>query len=360
MYTDPSSAGFSRVTPGDDVQDLSELMLTPGKQEYPLVRPLNGRDSSPIFIGIDGGGTKTRAVAIDCNGKQVYETVGGPANVALSGVDATFGNIRKISNDIACQVNRFEHRVVGIVLGLAGVSSGESRLSAALLTKLNSLYTSDNIRLVNDAHIAWYGIDKGKSAIALISGTGSSAYTLGAQGRAIVKGGMGHILSDEGSGYHIGLMGIRSAIRAAGRIESATALTRKVMEVFSLQSIDEAPYLIKGHVEIAAFARYVYEASLSGDKVAHDIIMQAAGELAWLVEAAWRDGDFGSRKVKVGAFGSCLEKMTTLRNALSDRLQRVSHNLVLSEPVWSPAQAAAELARNTCRQAGSLSVSGNT
>lgn len=312
---------------------------------------LNSRDKSPVFIGIDGGGTKTRAVVIDDGGGQIYETVGGSGNIAESGVAATFNNLRMILDDITRHVTASEQRIAGIVLGLAGISDAESKLRTALLNRLNSLDTLDSIQLVNDAYIAWYGIDKGNPAIALISGTGSSSYTIDARGKTIVKGGMGHILSDEGSGYHIGLMGIRRAIRAAKRIEPDTSLTRKVMEIFSLQHIDEAPYLIRDHVEIAAFARCVYEASLSGDRVASDIILDAAGELARLVEATWRDGDFRNRNVKVGTFGGCLEKMTTLRSALYSQLQRVSHNLILSEPAWSPARAAAELARTTYIQA---------
>ena len=305
------------------------------------------KDKSSIFIGIDGGGTKTRAVAIDYEGKQIYETVGGPGNVAASGVNATFKNLKILFDDLADHVTDIEQRRVNVVLGLAGLSDEENKLKYALLNKLNSLNMLDNIQLVNDAYIAWYGIDKGKPAIAVISGTGSSSYTRDARGKTIVKGGMGHILSDEGSGYHIGLMGIRSAIRAANRIEASTMLTRKVKDVFSLQHIDEAPYLIKDHVEIAAFARHVYEASLAGDSIASGIIEHAAGELARLVEATWRDGEFGNNNVKVGMFGGCLEKMTTLRSALRSQLQSVSHTLILSEHVCSPAQAAAELARNT-------------
>ena len=305
------------------------------------------KDKGSVFIGIDGGGTKTRAVAVDYKGKQIYETVCGPGNVAMSGVDATFENIKIIFDELAHHVAGLQQRRVDVVLGLAGISDDENELRTALLDKLNSLNMLDNIQLVNDAYIAWYGIDKGNPAIAVISGTGSSSYTRDARGKTIVKGGMGHILSDEGSGYHIGLMGIRSAIRAAKRIEASTMLTRKVTEFFSLQNIDEAPYLIKDHVEIAAFARHVYEASLDGDNIASRIIVQAAGELARLVEATWRDGEFRNRNVKVGMFGGCLEKMTTLRDALRSRLQSVSHSLILSEPVWPPEMAAAELARNT-------------
>lgn len=296
---------------------------------------------------MDGGGTKTRAVAIDYAGKQIYETVGGPANVAASGVNTTFENLKTIFNDLAFHIADLEQHRVDVVLGLAGINDTESKLRTALLNRLSSLNMLDNILLVNDAFIAWYGIDKGKPAIAVISGTGSSSYTRDATGNTIVKGGMGHIFSDEGSGYHIGLMGVRSAVRAAKGIEASTTLTRKVTEVFSLQNIDEAPYLIKDHVEIAAFARHVYEASLAGDSIASGIIEQAAGELARLVEATWRDGDFGHKSVKVGMFGSCLEKMSTLRSALYSQLQNVSHSLILSEPIWSPAQAGAELARNT-------------
>ena len=130
------------------------------------------KDKSSLFIGIDGGGTKTRAVAIDYEGKHIYEAVGGTGNVAASGVDATFENFKIIFDYLALQVAGLEQRRVDVVLGLAGISDEENKLRTALLDKLNSLNMLDNIQLVNDAYIAWYGIDKGKPAIAVISGTG--------------------------------------------------------------------------------------------------------------------------------------------------------------------------------------------
>ena len=304
----------------------------------------------PVFIGIDGGGTKTRAVAIGYDGRLICEMGGRSANVAVSGVDTTFENLKMIFDGLVQKISGSERLGINAVLGLAGISDAGDRLSTALLNKLYSLNFMDNIRLVNDAYIAWYGIDRGNPAIALISGTGSASFTVGPEGKTVVKGGMGHILSDEGSGYHIGLMGVRRAIRAAKRMESDTSLTGKVMEVFSLKSIDEAPYLIKEHVEIAAFARHVYEASLAGDSIACEIIEQAADELARLALATWRDGGFRNKQVKIGMFGSCLEKMTTLRSALQSRLQLSNNKLVVTDPVWSPVLAAAQLARNTLPQ----------
>ena len=102
-----------------------------------------------------------------------------------------------------------------VVLGLAGISDGENKLRTALLNKLNSMNTLDNIQLVNDAYIAWYGTDKGNPGIAVISGTGSSSYGRDASGKTIVKGGMGHIISDEGSGYHI-RTGITGLLQVGG------------------------------------------------------------------------------------------------------------------------------------------------
>ena len=93
------------------------------------------KDKSSIFIGIDGGGTKTRAVAIDYEGKQIYETVGGPGNVAASGVNATFKNLKILFDDLSYHVADLEQRRVNVVLGLAGLSDEENKLKYALLNK---------------------------------------------------------------------------------------------------------------------------------------------------------------------------------------------------------------------------------
>ena len=59
-----------------------------------------------------------------------------------------------------------------------------------------------------------------------------------------------------------------------------TVLTDIVLQEFELQSVEEAPYRIGDHREIATFARTVYAASENGDQIAIDIIENAAGNLA--------------------------------------------------------------------------------
>jgi N-acetylglucosamine kinase-like BadF-type ATPase len=143
-----------------------------------------------------------------------------------------------------------------------------------------------------DALSALYGAGGGHEGIVLIAGTGSVAFGQAADGREARAGGRGHLASDEGSGYWVGLEGIRAAFRADDGRTGSTLLHELVPARFGTDRLDIVQSILYTGEEdralIADVARDVAEAAAQGDRVAHGILHHAALHLANLVAAVYR------------------------------------------------------------------------
>lgn len=124
------------------------------------------------------------------------------------------------------------------------------------------------------------------SGFVLVGGTGSTCLAGGPDGRAVRIGGHEYVLSDEGSGYQIGLRGLRAALRSA---EGSGPTTLLADEHDDLPGY--ARYLAsspQAKAEIAAFATHVIDCGERGDQVAGQIVAEAAADLVSLIVAASR------------------------------------------------------------------------
>ncbi|PEE33395.1 BadF/BadG/BcrA/BcrD ATPase family protein [Bacillus cereus] len=226
------------------------------------------------MIGVDGGGTKTEAIAFDQDGNEVVRGTSRFGNVLID-FDQALLHIMEAINQ--CQKSLMNEHCVCICLGLAGISGGNTN---ELTLRLKKKYGT-KIEIFNDAMIAHAAVLKGKDGILTIGGTG--AICLGKKGEVYeYSGGWGHILGDEGSGYWIALQGLK---RMANQFDQGVALCP-----LSLRIQDEFQLLTSSHIKrlvyssskdkVAAIAPLVIQEARNGNDDAREIILQSGKELA--------------------------------------------------------------------------------
>ncbi len=231
-------------------------------------------------LGIDGGGSKTRAVVVDTQGNECGRGLAGSANYNTVGVERAVEHIRRaVEEAVAMAGCLLPLRAAW--LGLAGVDRPADR--DILLPHLR--FVAEFIRVTNDAELVLSALEE-RSGVALIAGTGSIALGQDGCGRIERIGGWGHILGDEGSGYDIGRRTLQAAVRAADGRGPETKLLELVLRHWELTSADEIIGKVYGNSDNAAIAEIsslTLRAAREGDRTAHKIARKAARELAHAV-----------------------------------------------------------------------------
>ena len=185
-------------------------------------RPLGA--SPRWWIGVDGGGSYTRARWTDSNGHILGRGQAGPS--ALSqGIEQAWANIHLAIHRAGQQAGLAAwvptDCVVG--LGLAGAS-----MATRVEPFLRTAPACALLHLETDVAAALHGAHSGASGSVVIAGTGSIAQSLSADGRRLTCGGWGHGLGDEGSGAWLGLQSVRLAQRMLDGRAAEGSLVRAV------------------------------------------------------------------------------------------------------------------------------------
>ena len=160
-----------------------------------------------IWIGLDGGGTKTHVIAENQDHIR-FEAMYSGSNHHVIGLE----RFRNLMETIIKEVEGFYKTTpseLTIVVGGAGIDTEEDVKKLKAITR--SLKA--DFHFVNDADVALISNHEALKGGVLISGTGSIA--LGYEkGKRFRVGGWGHVVGDEGSGYAIG----RDALAACTRM----------------------------------------------------------------------------------------------------------------------------------------------
>ena len=248
----------------------------------------------PLFIGIDGGGTRTTAVIGDAGGRELARTTGAAGLVDPRWPLAAVETIIRLVRELLLQVGS-PPPVEALCAGLAGTGVPESR--EAVRHALRASGVARRIVLCSDGEIALEGALPDRAGILLVSGTGSIAWGRGVDGRVQRCGGWGSILGDEGSGYALGRAGLMAALRAHDGRGPSTALLPAMLSSLGL----EDPERLRGWAgraekgEIAARAVDVIRLAEEGEPVAVELVREGATALAEHARALlerlgpWRD-----------------------------------------------------------------------
>jgi glucosamine kinase len=221
-----------------------------------------------LFLGIDGGGTTSRARLTDAEGRVLGEGRAGSSNLILGMVVATEA-VLLAARDAIAAAGLSDHRMGDISAGLGLAGANVPSLAETLL---NVRFPFASVALASDAEIACLGAFGGEDGAILILGTGSQGLAM-VDGKATSIGGWGFELSDEGSGAVLGRAAIRSAMLAIDDLGPATGLTEAIMARFGADPAAAALWAKTATSrDFGAFAPLVVEHFSEGDPVAVELL----------------------------------------------------------------------------------------
>jgi glucosamine kinase len=302
--------------------------------------------SSKLFIGVDGGGTKTHAVVVDEADRVLGEETTGPSNPLRVGVASAAAAISEAINRAckAAQVRRGD--IVAAEIGLAGTRRKELR--ARMEDALKNLDIRE-IEVVSDADIALFGATGGEPGVVVIAGTGSISCGINARGKRVCAGGWGPVAGDEGGGAWIARRGLRAIAHAADGRGPETSLTAAACSYFHVSTADDLSTAIYAptitNERIAGFARQVIEAAKAGDRVSLNIMVEAGAELGMAAAAVIRNLKLETESFQVAYVGGVFAAGEMLLEALRGEVARIAPRAFLAPPRYPPAVAAARMAR---------------
>ncbi len=170
--------------------------------------------------------------------------------------------------------------------GLAGAGATAPR--AAVIEALRTLGLADRVVVGTDVEAAFHDAFGGGPGVMLIAGTGSIVWTRDAAGEERRVGGWGRMLGDEGSGYWIGLEGLRHVARAEDGRAPPTSMRQRLLTRCGASSVDELVAWVEraSKADVAALAPIVAECADAEDAGAAGVVDRAVGELRDLLRAA--------------------------------------------------------------------------
>jgi len=233
------------------------------------------------YLGIDGGGTKTRCVLGDDTAVLATAMSGGSNMVRLGEAQAREA-LHAAILQVCVTANIISAQIHAVCVGAAGAARPEiAAKTRGIVAEVVSETAPTKIEVVGDSEIALEAAFGGGPGVIVIAGTGSIAYGRDAAGNSARAGGWGFAVSDEGSGHWIGrraISGILSA-RDQGR---KTALTDMVLQAWQLDTIDELVQHANSTPppDFPRLLRIVLRAADENDLIARDLLSDAAVKLA--------------------------------------------------------------------------------
>lgn len=302
--------------------------------------------SYQLYLGVDGGGTKTNIALMNAAGKVIAEGSGGPSNPLRVGVETAVANIIKAADSAGDIAGASRGDIVAATLGLAGVRRLDIR--DRVRERFASQYGVRKTTVITDADIALYGTTLGEPGVVVIAGTGSICLGVNAKGERAISGGWGPLAGDEGGGRGIAERALHQIAKASDGRGPKTQLSERAEEYFRVSSVENLITAIYAptmdNSRIAGFARCVVETAQDGDGVALDIIDEAGRELGTAAAAVMKKLQLQNQRVPVGCVGSIFNAGKLLTDPMERIIHEVDPNAYLTAPEMPPAHAAALMA----------------
>lgn len=296
-----------------------------------------------LVFGADGGGTKTLGVVADADGRARARCTVGASNPNVVGFDVAASNLFQLIEE-CCAVARCKPGDLrALVLGLAGAGREENRRRLTdQISKLAGIRLPMSID--TDARIGLEGAFDGAPGVVIIAGTGSIVIGKKSSGELVTVGGWGRGLSDEGSGFFLGLEALKSLRLYYDGRGGSRLLAEMIAKEFGLNSRERIIAAVhQEKFEPSLAAPLVLAAAEKNDSVALKILTEGAAELAEqarvVIERLSVEGDVG-----VVFVGGTIANATIYRSILQSDIERRIPRAKVQQPLHEPVVGAVLMA----------------
>ena len=241
------------------------------------------------YLGIDGGGTKTRC-ALGDETSLLTSAMAGASNLVRFGEIQVRDALQDAIRQVCDTANIYPARILSVCIGAAGAARPEIAAKIrGFIVQLIPEIDPAHVEVVGDSLIALHAAFGDGPGVVAIAGTGSIAYGRNGLGDTARAGGWGFAISDEGSGYWVGRRAVSAILTALDR-GFETALTAMVLRAWKLASIDELVQLANSSAppDFARLFAVVLRAAEQGDVAARELLSDAGVTLAELAATVLR------------------------------------------------------------------------
>lgn len=297
-----------------------------------------------VFLGVDGGGTKTALCLLDSEGRVLARTQAPSAYYFTEGIELVGQVLRQGVDEVCRQASIAPDDIAHAFVGLPSYGEVSRDLPALDAAPVEAL-GHRRYACGNDMVCGWAGSLGGSDGINILSGTGSMTYGERA-GRGARVGGWGELFGDEGSAYWIAIRGLNAFSRMSDGVLPSGPLHELLRERLGLEiDYDLIDVVLNrwqgGRSEVAKLSRAIVEAASAGDTCAARILSDAARELAGMVDVTRRRLAFEEDETVPVSFSGGMFTAEPILYGFRASLEDLRGGYELREPLYPPVVGAA-------------------
>jgi N-acetylglucosamine kinase-like BadF-type ATPase len=296
----------------------------------------------PFFLGIDGGGTKTRCIVGD-ESSQLGAGTSTSCRVQKVGEACARDALSAAIHEACVQAGVSPRQIARTCAGITGAARAEI---ATTMRELIANLAGGDVEVVGDTEVAYQDAFGDGPGVLVIAGTGAVVYGCDAEGRVARASGWGPAVSDEGSGYWIGAEAVRSSLHARDRGDHS-GLLNELIAGLGANDFDEFIVQVNATppTDLSALFPVVLSSAEKGDAVARDILDGAGRELVASAEVVIQKL-FAGKSCSVAMHGGVFSNSNIVKSSFAAELRARAPQSSLLHRTIDPARGALQLARS--------------